>query len=604
MGAAHADPPAAPETTTATDAVTLPTGDRVLPLPDGRLSVDPGPGREGITFTSPSAPDGSADRLLIPADVLDQIGAGAVDPSLYNVDAILRGDAVGANTFATTENAQQVTVRFATPSGALAEQMQVNLQNQETGEVFYLRAQGDGTAAGLVPPGEYAGLAYQQTKPQPGAAGFVSLTYHRLTVAGEPTGFSVEAADLTELTFTVDRADARLHSAEFKLQTTLPGGVFGMSFTTILEGDWRIHSTPVEAEGLLFAIRPTLTGPPTVDTQTAYSYHLVHSSDNGVPADLTWRERDSKLAKRVSDYQTHGYKIDLRRDSYGRVASGYDSAFIVPTFDVRTPALRTEYYTASPSVEWFHGADFGEQYPPDYIVRYGGHYKAGSAKVTWFGAPVGPGLVPARYAFSLNRDGDQLSGITPMFTGPDANEVGWGTIGVTGTTTLSRDGVELARRSSRLESQNYYLPAGDSGTYTLSVDAAREVAWTDLGTRSSATWTFGSASTADREAVNLSTVSLDATGVDDGYARRWLPQVVTLEALRQGAAAKTTSMTFEVSYDEGATWKSVPLLRHGGEAVALLVHPSGAQYVSVRLSSTDSLGGAFSSTTIRSYGLR
>ncbi|GIG66401.1 hypothetical protein [Phytomonospora endophytica] len=604
-GTAYADPPAAPTTITPTDTVTLPTGDVVLPLPDGRFDVRPGPGREGVTFTSPTAPDGSGDRLLVPADVLDQLGSGGLDPALFNVDAILRGETAGTSSFAPLAgDAQAVTVAFETPSGAITKQKQVNLQDQVTGKVFYLRDQGDGTVAGLVPPGEYSALAYQQTQPSAGTAGFASLTYHRLTVADAPTGFTVEGNDLEELTFTVDRKDAVAHSAEFKLQANLPGIDTGMSYTTILEGDWRIYSTPAEAEGLLFAIRPTLTGPEDEGGQTAYGYHLAYTATGEIPADLSWRVRDRGLAKRVVDYQAQGYKIDFRRNSYGRVDSGHDSAFVVPEFAVRTPQVRTEYYTASPEVEWFHTAQFNAEYPADYIVHYGGHYKTGSARDTWFGAPVGPGLVHERYAFSLNRSGDQLSGITPMFTGPDAAEAGWGLVGVTGVTTLSRDGVEIARKDSRLESQNYYLPAGDSGTYTLAVDATRDVPWTALGTRATATWTFDSASTAEREAVNLSTVSLDASGVENGYARRWVPQVVTLDAHRQGAAAKTTSMTMEVSYDDGVTWKKVSLLRHGDQALGLLVHPAGATFVSVRLSSTDSIGGSFAATTIRSFGLK
>ncbi|HEY1176841.1 MAG TPA: hypothetical protein VGF17_11835 [Phytomonospora sp.] len=604
-GTAHADPPAAPTAIVPSDAITLPTGDVVLPLPDGRFDVRPGPGREDVAFTSPSAPDGSGDRLLVPADVLDQVGSGGLDPALFNVDAILRGESAGTSSFAPlADDAQLVTVAFETPSGAASERRQVNLQNQETGKVFYLRDQGDGTAAGLVPPGEYTGLAYQQTQPSAESAGFASLTYHRLTVAGAPTGFTVAAGDLEELVFDVDRADAELHSAEFKLQANLPGVATGMSYTTIVEGDWHLYSTPAEAEGLLFAIRPTLSGPEDEGAQTAYSYHLAYAATGEIPADLSWRVRDRVLAKRTVDYQAQGYKIDFRRDSYGRIDSAHDSAFVVPEFAVRTPQVRTEYYTASPEVEWFHTAQFNAEYPADYIVRYGGHYKAGSGRDSWFGAPVGPGLVPERYAFSLNRSGDQLSGVTPMFTGPDAVEAGWGTVGVTGVTTLSRDGVEIARRDSRLESQNYYLPAGDEGTYTLAVDAFRDVPWTDLGTRATAAWTFDSATTADREAVNLSTVTLDASGVDDGYARRWLPQVVTLTANRQGAEAKTTSMTMEVSYDDGVTWKKVPVLRHGDEGLGLLVHPAGAKFVSVRLSSTDSIGGSFTATTIRSFGLK
>jgi hypothetical protein len=63
-------------------------------------------------------------------------------------------------------------------------------------------------------------------------------------------------------------------------------------------------------------------------------------------------------------------------------------------------------------------------------------------------------------------------------------------------------------------------------------------------------------------------------------------------------------MTFEVSYDDGATWKAVELDRDGDTATAELDHPRKARWVSVRMTALDDRGTEVEHTTIRAYGLR
>ncbi|ADD43369.1 hypothetical protein [Stackebrandtia nassauensis] len=512
------------------------------------------------------------------------------------------GDAITAEE--PPADAQQVTVHFTAPGGGAPDQAQVNLQNLATGKVYYLRlVKGDTAATGTVPPGEYTGLAHQRVEPADGKAGRVALTFHELTVADRAVEKSV-GSELEPITFDVERDDARMHSIEMKMQANLPGVDYGMSFTSIQTGQWDFYSAPTGDARVLFSVRPTLTGPADGNGDTDYSYHLVFHNDNGVPDDLSFAVDDGDLARRTSKYHSRGQELSMLRNSYGKVSSGHDSGFVIPRQHVSAPSTRDEYYTADPAVEWFQIAEFGDATAPDTLVRYGGFYKPGKRTVVWGGAPVGPGLIPSRFAYSMSRVGDRIVGITPLFSGPDASEATWSRTGVTGSATLSRDGVVVGSHTARPESQNFSLPANDAGDYTLAVEGTRSVPWSDLGSSASAEWRFHSEPSASRTPLDLQVVGMSASGVKNGYASARMPQVVTVDVHRQGAETATRKLSLKVSYDDGETWVKVPLLRDGDRAVTVLTHPRDAEFVSVRLSAADDAGNAVTQTTIRSYGLR
>lgn len=69
------------------------------------------------------------------------------------------------------------------------------------------------------------------------------------------------------------------------------------------------------------------------------------------------------------------------------------------------------------------------------------------------------------------------------------------------------------------------------------------------------------------------------------------------------APVEVESMTFEVSYDDGTTWREVRIDQDGGTATAELCPPRRAEFVSVRMTAVDTAGTEVSHTTIRSFGL-
>ena len=80
-----------------------------------------------------------------------------------------------------------------------------------------------------------------------------------------------------------------------------------------------------------------------------------------------------------------------------------------------------------------------------------------------------------------------------------------------------------------------------------------------------------------------------------------------LPYVRDLPAGPIEDVRVSVSYDDGATWRRVPLVpRRGDHYTAILVHPPAARtsgWVSLRAEVTDADGATLKQTTIRAYAL-
>jgi hypothetical protein len=76
---------------------------------------------------------------------------------------------------------------------------------------------------------------------------------------------------------------------------------------------------------------------------------------------------------------------------------------------------------------------------------------------------------------------------------------------------------------------------------------------------------------------------------------------VIVQAQAGSAATRNRSLRVEVSYDDGRTWQPVELRRGPGGTRAILAHPRGAGFVSLRAKAADSAGNTVEQTIIRAY---
>jgi hypothetical protein len=62
-------------------------------------------------------------------------------------------------------------------------------------------------------------------------------------------------------------------------------------------------------------------------------------------------------------------------------------------------------------------------------------------------------------------------------------------------------------------------------------------------------------------------------------------------------------LTVQASYDDGATWTAAPAEFQGDRGHALLHHPAGAGFASLRITARDAAGNSVTQTVIRAYQL-
>ncbi|HEY1175535.1 MAG TPA: hypothetical protein VGF17_05210, partial [Phytomonospora sp.] len=333
----------------------------------------------------------------------------------------------------------------------------------------------------------------------------------------------------------------------------------------------------------------------------AYSYDLTFPSRGEVPAGSVRRVADSSLAEVANRYASQGPvppSLAERSDAWKDVERGI---WWGRTREQAVPGERTEYFTPGGWTSFLTLRDEGSGEPSERRVELA----AGRSARTWNSAPLDVGLDPNFPAFA--HEGDHFFFRAGMFDTAEREQFADSGAGerYTGTSVVLADGAEIFRQEESVcNGFGAPLAADFDGTVTVRCDAVRDVSWSALGKAASAEWTF--AVRPGERVPAASGIRLSASGVVDGYAPARLPQIVALEVYEQtgAAAAKTGSLTFEVSYDEGKTWKKVPVYAGGDHAVAVLRHPAGATSVSTRMSAADEAGNTVTQTMIRSYGLK
>lgn len=187
---------------------------------------------------------------------------------------------------------------------------------------------------------------------------------------------------------------------------------------------------------------------------------------------------------------------------------------------------------------------------------------AGQADESWLAAPLSVRAPNPRFPYygsgterwPYTTGYPELLARMPMFSsGADGEMIlSWN---VPGEAVISKDGTELARQANG-SAVTADLPADNSGRYTVTMDATREVPWTPLGTHSTAKWEFDSTPVTEDTVLDVSAVRLSAADVVDGYADATKPRQVSLDFETQPNAEdrQCQDMTFDVSYDDGATW--------------------------------------------------
>jgi hypothetical protein len=148
------------------------------------------------------------------------------------------------------------------------------------------------------------------------------------------------------------------------------------------------------------------------------------------------------------------------------------------------------------------------------------------------------------------------------------------------------------------------VPAGDAA-YELRLYSVRATDWSPLSTVVDATWKFRSKTTAGATALPLSFVRMTPALSDLNTAAKSGTFAVPLTVQRVPGAAPTSvsSVTVDVSYDEGKTWVHAALSGSGSSTVATVTHPGTAGFASLRSTVVNADGTSVTETIIHAYRL-
>ena len=166
--------------------------------------------------------------------------------------------------------------------------------------------------------------------------------------------------------------------------------------------------------------------------------------------------------------------------------------------------------------------------------------------------------------------------------------------------TLDRDGTRLL--DSKEPGVVLEVPPGQ-GSYRLEAQLSRSRS--AMSKQVSSVWTFASGTTARRgwTKLPLSAIRFLPTLNERGVGRS---AALPIEVQRQpgSAAGAVRTLSVEVSYDDGQTWRRVPVIRFGRRGVAVMNHPTGPEFVSLRAESADSHGNTVRQTVIHAFRIR
>ncbi|MEU4088640.1 S8 family serine peptidase [Streptomyces aureus] len=274
------------------------------------------------------------------------------------------------------------------------------------------------------------------------------------------------------------------------------------------------------------------------------------------------------------------------------------------------PAERTDYVSTGTGQTWMESVNVGTGALEERsgLVAYRGGTRD---TLEWF-KPVWHPWLGTGLGWGQQRAGNQIQFNTPGWGDSGPDHTGFGDVwsedsGMTQFTEVHQDGVLLARRQG---SAGYVWDApADEHTYKVVTDTALDPGRWGLATKGRTEWTVRSAATPDDHWTFLPLVNL-GYDVDTDLAGnvRGGRVAVGIHAEYVKGATDTGTLgggRLEVSYDDGATWKTVPLARVGtARWKGTLDVPRGAAFVSLRASAHDDRGGSVRQETVRAVGVR
>ncbi len=359
-----------------------------------------------------------------------------------------------------------------------------------------------------------------------------------------------------------------------------------------------------DAARLRSARRVDMTG----TRDSPYVYDLSQGHRGAIPdRDLTYAPSGRQLAA-----------VHVRFHAPEPVSGGEFRYSITGTFPiglgfmerVDLPAERTDYVSTGPGQLWHESvtARDGALEERSGLVRYEGGSRP---RLNWF-RPVWHPWLGTGLGWGQQRAGNRIQLNTPGWGDSGPDHTGFGDVwsegsGMSQTTAVYLDGTQVDRRTG---SGAYVWDApADEHTYKVVTDTALDAGHWPLATEGHSEWTFRSAATPEDHwtCLPLINLALDVHADLAGRVRGGQRTPVALSAEYVAKAAGTGTLgggRLEVSYDDGTTWRTVPLTAgRGASWHGTLTVPRAAAHVSLRASAHDDRGGSVTQEIVRAVAV-
>ncbi|MBP2708540.1 S8 family serine peptidase [Microbispora sp. RL4-1S] len=345
----------------------------------------------------------------------------------------------------------------------------------------------------------------------------------------------------------------------------------------------------------------------TSHPEVGYLYDLVHQWTGAVPADPVYRPGKRDLARVEMSFDNH--RQDSARDIRTEVLADGRSGYGGYLTDGPARGTRTDWVSADGGVRWVEQAlvlHDGVQERSDLLTYPGGR----TSQSHWFG-PVqrprmnGTGWFP-------ERGGDALVISVPSWGSSGGSHTGemLFTPRVTQTISLYQGDALVERASNDRDDRSVLMTpivSPDRLPYRLVNEAARDASLYPYSTRTLTEWNFttGYIETDHTMPLPLIQVDYDVDLDSDGRAGRRADLTVTpLQMPFAEGAGTIKTVTVEVSYDDGTTWRKAKATRCAHGWTVGLDAPRGAGAVTLRTHAEDTVGNTVTQTVVRAFGLR
>ncbi len=361
-------------------------------------------------------------------------------------------------------------------------------------------------------------------------------------------------------------------------------------------------------------------GPVTLDLKgtpvSPYLYDVHQVSEQQVPDGIVHAMTEENSATVTTDYHDNG-GIGFAKEMRFSWRPWATTANLQYQRWMPTPQTRQEIVSAG-DITWMHRVKYYHSWESLQPLAGGMlteplQYRPGQRVRESWHAPVARPAVPKGVpAAAPYREGDVLTIRIPAWADAESGHYGLPEGGLgepvdKGAMRLYRDGTQVAQGSWAWGA----FPAGQGpATYRLEQDVTRTTPEWQFGYRTETAWTFRSAPSAQRALLPLLQLdyAIDTDLSNRTAANRSQPLGLTVRYPDGLPKPGLTGVTVWASYDDGGTWRKVPVAEQsGGRYAAQLTHPRldrTTGYVSLRVQATDRDGGAIEQTVLRAFGLR